>query len=118
MALCFLHQMNTIERRLRANGEKEETIAKYKDVDAYLKRLENKLREGSTLDVGRKGRPSSFFLSFSTCSDTEASSGINFFFTGNNKVSNLASQLSSKLTSATPLDKPKSVSINILYINM
>lgn len=64
-------QMNTMERRLRANGEKEETIAKYKDVDAYLKRLEKKLKEGSTLDVGLKG---------------------------NNKVSSLASQLSSKLT--------------------
>lgn len=72
--------MNTIERRLRANGEKEETIAKYKDVDAYLKRLEKKLREGSTLDVGLKGH---------------------------NKVSNLASQLSSKLTHPLPLERSK-----------
>ncbi|KAF2362273.1 Zinc finger LIM-type [Trinorchestia longiramus] len=72
---AYDEKMNTMERRLRANGEKEETIAKYKDVDAYLKRLENKLREGSTLDVGLKGH---------------------------NKVSNLASQLSSKLTSAGP----------------
>ena len=78
--------MNTIERRLRANGEKEETIAKYKDVDAYLKRLEKKLREGSTLDVGLKGH---------------------------NKVSNLASQLSSKLTHATNLEKPKNVRTHI-----
>ena len=73
-------QMNTIERRLRANGEKEETIAKYKDVDAYLKKLEKKLREGSTLDVGLKGH---------------------------NKVSNLASQLSSKLTHPAPLERSK-----------
>nr|XP_027209346.1 protein-methionine sulfoxide oxidase mical3a-like [Penaeus vannamei] len=58
-----------IERRLRENGEDEETIAKYRDIDASLKRLEMKLREGSTLETGLRGQ---------------------------NKVSNLASQLSSK----------------------
>ncbi|KAK7067265.1 [F-actin]-monooxygenase mical3 [Halocaridina rubra] len=63
-------KFHNIERRLRENGEDEETIAKYKDIDASLKRLEMKLREGSTLETGRRGQ---------------------------NKVSNLASQLSSKL---------------------
>ena len=62
-------QFNTLERRLRENGEDEGTIAKYKDIDASLKRLEMKLREGSTLETGQRGH---------------------------NKVSNLASQLSSK----------------------
>ncbi|XP_066979109.1 F-actin-monooxygenase Mical isoform X3 [Macrobrachium rosenbergii] len=63
-------KFHNIERRLRENGEDEETIAKYKDIDASLKRLEMKLREGSTLETGMRGQ---------------------------NKVSNLASQLSSKL---------------------
>lgn len=65
-----LFQFHNIERRLRENGEDEETIAKYRDIDSSLKRLEMKLREGSTLDTGLRGQ---------------------------NKVSNLASQLSSKL---------------------
>ncbi|XP_068242855.1 F-actin-monooxygenase Mical isoform X2 [Palaemon carinicauda] len=63
-------KFHNIEKRLRENGEDEETIAKYKDIDASLKRLEMKLREGSTLETGMRGQ---------------------------NKVSNLASQLSSKL---------------------
>ncbi|KAK3880510.1 hypothetical protein Pcinc_014999 [Petrolisthes cinctipes] len=63
-------KFHNIERRLRENGEDEETIAKYRDIDSSLKRLEMKLREGSTLDTGLRGQ---------------------------NKVSNLASQLSSKL---------------------
>ncbi|XP_042866389.1 F-actin-monooxygenase Mical-like isoform X3 [Penaeus japonicus] len=62
-------KFHNIERRLRENGEDEETIAKYRDIDASLKRLEMKLREGSTLETGLRGQ---------------------------NKVSNLASQLSSK----------------------
>ncbi|ROT72714.1 putative protein-methionine sulfoxide oxidase mical3b isoform X8 [Penaeus vannamei] len=62
-------KFQNIERRLRENGEDEETIAKYRDIDASLKRLEMKLREGSTLETGLRGQ---------------------------NKVSNLASQLSSK----------------------
>lgn len=67
--MVFSPQFQNIERRLRENGEDEETIAKYRDIDASLKRLEMKLREGSTLETGLRGQ---------------------------NKVSNLASQLSSK----------------------
>ena len=63
-------QFHNIERRLRENGEDEATIAKYRDIDASLQRLEKKLKEGSTLETGLRGA---------------------------NKVSNLASQLSSKL---------------------
>ncbi|XP_045594784.1 F-actin-monooxygenase Mical isoform X2 [Procambarus clarkii] len=68
-------KFHNIERRLRENGEDEETIAKYRDIDTSLKRLEMKLREGSTLETGMRGQ---------------------------NKVSNLASQLSSKLEKKEP----------------
>ncbi|KAG0711104.1 [F-actin]-monooxygenase Mical [Chionoecetes opilio] len=68
-------KFHNIERRLRENGEDEETIAKYRDIDSSLKRLEMKLREGSTLETGLRGK---------------------------NKVSNLASQLSSKLEKREP----------------
>ncbi|KAK8384350.1 hypothetical protein O3P69_009264 [Scylla paramamosain] len=68
-------KFHNIERRLRENGEDEETIAKYRDIDSSLKRLEMKLREGSTLETGLRGK---------------------------NKVSNLASQLSSKLEKKEP----------------
>ncbi|XP_042224057.1 F-actin-monooxygenase Mical-like isoform X2 [Homarus americanus] len=68
-------KFHNIERRLRENGENEETIAKYRDIDSSLKRLEMKLREGSTLETGMRGQ---------------------------NKVSNLASQLSSKLEKKEP----------------
>lgn len=66
----LLLKFQNIERRLRENGEDEERIAKYLDIDACLKRLERKLREGSTLETGLRGH---------------------------NKVSDLANQLSSKL---------------------
>ncbi|XP_071535359.1 uncharacterized protein Mical isoform X2 [Panulirus ornatus] len=68
-------KFHNIEKRLRENGEDEETIAKYRDIDTSLKRLEMKLREGSTLETGMRGQ---------------------------NKVSNLASQLSSKLEKKEP----------------
>lgn len=73
--VSFPQQFHNIERRLRENGEDEETIAKYRDIDTSLKRLEMKLREGSTLETGMRGQ---------------------------NKVSNLASQLSSKLEKKEP----------------
>ncbi|MCL4126257.1 UNVERIFIED_CONTAM: hypothetical protein GTU68_006289, partial [Idotea baltica] len=65
----YTDKFQNIERRLRENGEDEDRIAKFLDIDASLKRLERKLREGSTLETGLRGH---------------------------NKVSDLANQLSSK----------------------
>ncbi|KAB7497498.1 Protein-methionine sulfoxide oxidase MICAL3 [Armadillidium nasatum] len=79
----YNEKYQNIERRLRENGEDEERIAKYLDIDASLKRLERKLREGSTLETGLRGH---------------------------NKVSNLANQLSSKLVRKDDNSSSKSVS--------
>ncbi|CAL4062002.1 unnamed protein product [Meganyctiphanes norvegica] len=49
-------KLHNMERRLRENGEDEETIAKYRDIDSSLKRLEIKLREGSSLSPGLRGQ--------------------------------------------------------------
>lgn len=60
-----------MERKLLSKGLDQETASRYAEVDMSLKKLEQKLKDGSTLEIGQRGsnKVSAMAEQFATKSD-------------------------------------------------